>query len=153
MTQPSCLVFSGIAPHPPIMVPEVGRESIANVVDSIKAMAELSRRVIDSGAETVILISPHAPLEVDSFVAYEGPEVTGDFSNFSAPEISFTASVDEELLNAIGGAAASENYDVTTLRDHDLDHGTAVPLYFLQRHGFHGKVVTLGYSFLSNDDH
>jgi len=153
MTQPSCLVFSGIAPHPPIMVPEVGRESIANVVDSIEAMAELSRRVIDSGAETVILISPHAPLEIDSFVAYEGPEVTADFSNFSAPEILFTAPVDEELLSAIRKAAGSQNYKVTTLREQDLDHGTAVPLYFLQRNGFHGRVVTLGYSFLSNDDH
>jgi MEMO1 family protein len=153
MTQPSCLVFSGIAPHPPIMVPEVGRESIANVVDSIEAMAELSRRVIDSGAETVILISPHAPLEIDSFVAYEGPEVTADFSNFSAPEIHFTAPVDEDLLSAIRKAAGSQNYKVTALREQDLDHGTAVPLYFLQRNGFQGRVVTLGYSFLSNDDH
>jgi len=153
MTQPSSLVFSGIAPHPPIMVPEVGRESISSVVDSIEAMAELTKRVIDSGAETVILISPHAPLEIDSFVAYEGPEVTADFSNFSAPEIFFTAPVDEELLNAIKRAAASQNYAVTALREHELDHGTAVPLYFLQRNGFHGRVVTLGYSFLSNDDH
>ena len=152
MTQPGCLVFSGIAPHPPIMVPEVGHESIAEVVDSIEAMAELTRRVIDSGAETVILISPHAPLEVDSFVAYDGPEVTGDFSNFSA-EISFTASVDEELLRAIRKAATSQNFEVTTLGEPNLDHGTAVPLYFLQRNGFRGKVVPLGYSFLSNDDH
>src|SRR5690242_18740087 len=35
----------------------------------------------------------------------------------------------------------------------DLDHGTAVPLYFLFRNGWEGKVVTLGYSYLSNDDH
>ena len=153
MTQPSCLVFSGIAPHPPIMVPEVGRESIASVVDSIEAMANLTRRVIDSGAETVILISPHAPLEIDSFVAYEGPEVTADFSNFSAPEIHFTAPVDEHLLSTIRKAAGSQNYKVTALREQDLDHGTAVPLYFLQRNGFQGRVVTLGYSFLSNDDH
>jgi AmmeMemoRadiSam system protein A/AmmeMemoRadiSam system protein B len=153
MTGQSYLVFSGIAPHPPIMVPEVGRESIANVVDSIEAMAELTKRVIDSGAETVILISPHAPLEVDSFVAYEGPSVTADFSNFSAPEILFTARVDAELLSAIRKASSSQNYEVTLLRGRELDHGTAVPLYFLQRNGFHGSVVTLGYSFLSNDDH
>lgn len=153
MTQPSCLVFSGIAPHPPIMVPEVGRESIANVVDSIEAMAELTKRVIDSGAETVVLISPHAPLEANSFVAYEGPEVTADFSNFNAPEISFTAPVDDELLSALRNTAASQGFEVTVLRDQDLDHGTAVPLYFLQRNGFRGRVVTLGYSFLSNDDH
>lgn len=69
MATQSSLVFSAIAPHPPIMVPEVGRESIARVEDSIEAMAELTQRLIDSGAESVIVISPHAPLEADSFVA------------------------------------------------------------------------------------
>src|SRR5689334_4999956 len=141
MTRQSCLVFSGIAPHPPIMVPEVGRESIAGVVDSIDAMAELTKRLIDSGSESVIVISPHAPLELDAFVAYRGPEVSGDFSNFNAPGTHFTAEVDEELLTAIKQAAAAENYEVATLPDQDLDHGTAVPLYFLVRNGWQGRVV------------
>ena len=147
------LVFSGIAPHPPIMVPEVGRESIAGVRDSIEAMTELTERLIASGAATVILISPHAPLEIDSFLVYEGPEVYGDFANFRAPETSVTAPVDEELLTAIGKAAAADGYQLSLLPDTELDHGTAVPLYFLLRNGWHGKVVALGYSFLSNEDH
>lgn len=153
MATQSWLVFSGIAPHPPIMVPEVGRESIREVVDSIDAMAELARRVIDSGAETVVLISPHAPLEADSFVAYHGPEVVADFSRFNAPDTYFTAPVDEALLDAIKSAAAAKQYDVSILAGEDLDHGIAVPLYFLFRNGWEGKVVTLGYSYLSNDDH
>lgn len=153
MTNASCLVFSAIAPHPPIMVPEVGRELIADVADSIDAMAELTRRLIESGAESVILISPHAPLAADCFVAYEGPEVYGDFANFRAPTTIFSAKVDEELLASIKEVATSDNYYVSTLRAHDLDHGTAVPLYFLLKNGWQGKVVTLGYSFLSNEDH
>ena len=135
------------------MVPEVGRESIAGVANSIDAMAVLTKRLIESGAESVVLISPHAPLEADSFVAYDGPEVFGDFSHFHAPETSFAAKVDEELLAAIKKAAATKNYDVSTLRAHELDHGTAVPLYFLLQNGWEGKVVILGYSFLSNEDH
>jgi AmmeMemoRadiSam system protein A/AmmeMemoRadiSam system protein B len=153
MTNQRFLVFSGIAPHPPIMVPEVGRESIAGVRSSIDAMAELTRRVIDAGAESVILISPHARLEVDSFVAYEGPKVYGDFSNFHAPATEFSARVDDELLATITQVAAAEKYRVSMLVDDLLDHGTAVPLYFLLRNGWQGQVVALGYSFLSNDDH
>ena len=153
MNHTSSLVFAGIAPHPPIMVPEVGRESIAGVRASIDAMAELTRRVIDSGAESVVLISPHAPLEVDSFVAYEGPRVYADFSMFNAPSTEFSVRVDEDLLNAITAAAASQNYQVSKLVDGLLDHGTAVPLYFLLRNGWQGEVVALGYSFLSNNDH
>jgi AmmeMemoRadiSam system protein A/AmmeMemoRadiSam system protein B len=153
MANTSTLVFAGIAPHPPIMVPEVGRETIAEVRQSIDGMADLTQRIIDSGAETVILISPHAPLEPAAFIAYDGPEMFGDFAQFRAPTATAHAELDDELLNEITRAAASENLIVVRIRGYDLDHGTAVPLYFLQHNGWHGKVVALGYSFLSNEDH
>jgi AmmeMemoRadiSam system protein A/AmmeMemoRadiSam system protein B len=153
MANASSLVFAGIAPHPPIMVPEVGREAIAEVRSSIDGMAELTQRIIASGAETIILISPHAPLHATAFVAYDGPQLYGDFANFRAPTATIHAPLDDDLLMEI--ARAGEEQDLITLRivDTDLDHGTAVPLYFLQRNGWSGKVVCLGYSFLSNEDH
>jgi AmmeMemoRadiSam system protein A/AmmeMemoRadiSam system protein B len=134
------------------MVPEVGREAIADVRSSIDAMAALTERVIQSGAETVILISPHAPLEPDAFVAYAGPQLHADFADFRAPTATVHAELDEELLQEITRAAAETAFEVVRIRG-ELDHGTAVPLYFLQRHGWHGPVVALGYSFLSNEDH
>jgi MEMO1 family protein len=152
MASTSSLVFAGIAPHPPIMVPEVGREAIADVRRSIDAMAALTERVIESGVETVILISPHAPLEPDAFVAYAGPQLHADFANFRAPTATVHAELDEALLKEITRAAAEQKFEVVRIRG-DLDHGTAVPLYFLQRHGWCGRVVALGYSFLSNEDH
>lgn len=153
MANHSSLVFAGIAPHPPIMVPEVGGESCAEVQNSISAMAELTRRVIESGAETVVLISPHAPLEAVAFVAYDGPKLYGDFSTFRAPEATVEAALDAELLTEITRAAEQHNLITLRIHDADLDHGTAVPLYFLQRNGWNGKVVALGYSFLSDEHH
>ena len=153
MSDVSSLVFSGIAPHPPIMVPEVGRESIYEVRGSIDGMAELTRRIIDNNAKTVILISPHAPLEPAAFVVYSGPKVIGDFAGFRAPTARIEADVDEELLNAIKHSAATEDYEIIELERQYLDHGTAVPLYFLQRNGWSGSVVALGYSFLGNEHH
>lgn len=135
------------------MVPEVGREAIAEVRGSIEAMRELTERIIESGAETVVLVSPHAPLEARAFVAYQDAQLYGDFANFRAPETRVEAPLDEELLKAISRAASEQDYEVVGIRDHDLDHGTAVPLYFLQRNGWRGRVVALGYSFLSNKDH
>jgi AmmeMemoRadiSam system protein A/AmmeMemoRadiSam system protein B len=153
MAHTSSVVFAGIAPHPPIMVPEVGREASAEVRSSIDAMAELTERVIRSGAETVILISPHAPLESQAFVAYDGLQLYGDFANFRAPAAAVSAELDDELLTEITRAAAEVNLVTLRIRGRDLDHGTTVPLYFLQRNGWSGRVVALGYSFLSNEDH
>jgi AmmeMemoRadiSam system protein B len=147
------LVFVGIAPHPPIMVPEVGREAAAEVRGSIDAMRELTARIIACGAETIIIISPHAPLEARAFVAYYETELRGDFANFRAPQATISAPLDTELLEAITSSAAAEGYQLVPLKGYELDHGTAVPLYFLLRNGWRGRVVALGYSFLSNEDH
>jgi AmmeMemoRadiSam system protein A/AmmeMemoRadiSam system protein B len=147
------LVFAGIVPHPPIMVPEVGRDAIAEVRGSIEAMREFTGRIIESGAETVVIVSPHAPLDMRAFVAYEDMQLYGDFANFRAPDTRVEASLDEELLNAISLASSEQGYEVMGILGHKLDHGTAVPLYFLQRNGWRGRVVALGYSFLSNEDH
>jgi AmmeMemoRadiSam system protein A/AmmeMemoRadiSam system protein B len=153
MRNGSSLVFCGIAPHPPIMVPEVGREAIRKVRDSIEAMAELTERVITSGAETVLLISPHAPLEPDSFVAYKDQLLNGDFANFSSPKTTVEATLDEELLQSITEQAELNNLEVTTLARCSLDHGTSVPLYFLRRNGWSGRIVAMGYSYLTNTEH
>jgi MEMO1 family protein len=153
MAHTSSLVFTGIAPHPPIMVPEVGRDAIAEVRSSIDAMAELTERVVASGAETVVIISPHAPLQAKAFIAYDGPQLFGDFANFRAPTATIHAELDGELLNEIARAAGEDELVVLRIKGRDLDHGTAVPLYFLQRNGWQGRVIALGYSFLSNEDH
>jgi AmmeMemoRadiSam system protein B len=147
------LVFVGIAPHPPVMVPEVGGAQADAVRASIEAMRDLTGRIKASGAETVVLISPHAPLEESAFVAYGGTRLRGDFANFRAPQATVEAPLDADLLNTIQEAAADEQYRVLRLESRDLDHGTAVPLYFLLSNGWGGSVVALGYSFLSNDDH
>jgi AmmeMemoRadiSam system protein A/AmmeMemoRadiSam system protein B len=153
MANMSSIVFAGIAPHPPIMVPEVGREAIVEVRSSIDAMADLTERVIRSGAETVMIISPHAPLEPDAFVAYDGPQLYADFANFRAPTTTVNAQLDDELLHEITTIATQQGLKTSRIRGFDLDHGTAVPLYFLQRNGWSGRVVALGYSYLPNDDH
>lgn len=149
----SPLVFVGIAPHPPVMVPEVGGAKAAEVRASVEAMRDFSERIKSCGAETIVLISPHAPLENKAFVAYDGARLRGDFANFRAPQAIVEASVDAELLDATREAAAEQQYRVVRLDAPRLDHGTAVPLYFLLRNGWRGRVVALGYSFLSDEDH
>ena len=136
------------------MVPEVGRDAISEVLGSIDAMADFAGRINDNGAQTIVLISPHAPLERNSFVAYQASRLYGSFANFRAPETTVEFELDRELLEAIVRAAGEDGYSVSELDErHELDHGSAVPLYFLQRNGWRGRVVVLGYSFLTNDDH
>src|ERR671926_85373 len=106
------LVFAGVAPHPPIMVPEVGREAISEVRGSIDAMRLFTERIIASGAESVVLISPHAPLDARAFVAYNDAQLYGDFANFRAPEARVEAPLDKELFENIADTASEKDYAV-----------------------------------------
>jgi MEMO1 family protein len=149
----SSVVFVGVAPHPPIMVPEVGGEMTSKVEGSINAMRDMTERIVASRAETVVIISPHAPLEARAFVAYAELQLHGDFSQFRAPHAAVEFPLDEELLAAISQAAIQNGFTVMPLEGYALDHGTAVPLYFLRRFGWEGRVVALGYNFLPDEDH
>ena len=153
MENGNAIVFAGIAPHPPIMVPEVGGEAITKVRGSIEAMAEFTRRIVANEADTVVLISPHAPLHPRAFVAYQGPTLRGDFSKFRAPQAEVNFPLDTELLASLTDISAEDGFEIVESQDNDLDHGTAVPLYFLDRNGWRGRVVALGFSFLSNEAH
>jgi AmmeMemoRadiSam system protein A/AmmeMemoRadiSam system protein B len=135
------------------MVPEVGGSGTEQVRASIDAMREFTDRLIASGAETVILISPHAPLEAEKFVAYRDETLRGSFANFHAPETIVAAELDQVTLDTLTRVAAARGFQIKGIDGYELDHGTAVPLYFLQRNGWRGRVVALGYTFLSNQDH
>ena len=103
----SAIVFSGIAPHPPIMIPEVGGAASGEVRGSIDAMAELTRRIIESGPENRVLSSPHAPLDASASFAYHSAKLSGNFANFARPRtVEFP---ETRLLRGIPGNAAEEN--------------------------------------------
>ena len=148
------IVFSGIAPHPPLLVPEVGGNRIGQVVSTQRALREFSRRLVDTNPETVVLISPHSPLDPRVFTARSTAELTGDFRDFYAPNVTLTFLNDLEMLDAIELTAQTEGVELRKLgRDYPLDHGALVPLYYLYEAGWRGPVVVIGFTHQSNDEH
>lgn len=148
------IVFSGIAPHPPLLVPEVGGNRIGQVVNTQRALREFSRRLVDTNPETVVLISPHSPLDPRVFTARSTAELTGDFRDFHARDVRLAFLNDLEMLDAIGLTAQTEGVELRKLgRDYPLDHGALVPLYYLYEAGWRGRVVVIGFTVQSNDEH
>lgn len=146
--------FVGIAPHPPIMVPEVGREYLRDVDASVRGMREFARRLLATAPETVVIISPHTPIDPDAFSARWAPQLEGDLGDFRAPEVDYIYANDLELLETIREAAAQAGLPFSAHRiPCPLDHGVMVPLYFLHEAGWRGPIVTLAFSNLPDEDH
>lgn len=148
------IVFVGITPHPPLLVPEVGGRRIEQVAESQRALREFSRRLVDAKPQTVVVISPHSPLDPLVFTARSTALLAGDFREFSEYAVRLTFPNDLDMLEAIKHAASNEGVELRELdRDYQLDHGALVPLYYLHEAGWRGPIVSLGFTLQSNEKH
>src|SRR5262245_41014267 len=148
------IVFAGIAPHPPLLVPEVGGRRIQNVAASQTALREFARRLVLTAPDTIVVISPHSPFDARSFRVRGGPFVTGDFAEFDAPQVALSFENDLELLSALKKSASVLQVPFEELgQNWPLDHGAMVPLYYLQEAGWSGPVLVSGFTTLSREMH
>ena len=144
-----------MVPHPPMIVPEIGRGSEEQITETIRAYEEAAREAASLKPDTIIITSPHSVMYADYFHISPGRTAEGDFGNFGAPGVRFSEEYDEELVDRICGIAAEEGFPAGTLgeRDRSLDHGTMVPLWFLRREYSGGKIVRIGLSGLPLTHH
>ncbi|MCL0080687.1 AmmeMemoRadiSam system protein A [Peptococcaceae bacterium] len=136
------VVFCGVAPHPPIVVPEVGRREAEKVSATAQALLQLGQRVKKSQAEILVIISPHSPLFNDAIAVNSTGRLTGDLGNFGAPGVSFDCAGAPVLAGEIVTECKKLDLMAVALDQRiagdfntnlALDHGVTVPLYFLRQ--------------------
>ncbi|UWG98159.1 AmmeMemoRadiSam system protein A [Dehalobacter sp. DCM] len=132
------LVYVGFVPHPPIMIPEVGRGEEKGCQQTADAFIKLVENVIKMDVNTVLIVSPHAPLSREGLIYLEGEQLSGNFSRFGASHVSLCFETDQNILIAIKEKLTG-SVPVTA----ELDHGSLIPLYFLQKAGWTGKIVVV----------
>lgn len=155
------LQLLAIAPHPPIIIPEVGREERWAAKKTIDGMTRLAAEVTSRQPETVVVITPHATLFRDAVTVSMLEQLTGDLGRFGAHDLTFRYESDTDLAGAIvWGAAAlkvtAAGLDQSAYRSYgistSLDHGALVPLYFLREQGARHKLVWIAIGLLSSDE-
>ena len=149
------IVAAYMVPHPPMIIPQVGRGSEKQITKTIRAYEAVAAGIAGIRPETIIVTSPHAVLYADYFHISPGEEATGDFGSFRAPEVRFAEKYDTELVKAICALAKEKDFPAGTLgeRDRRLDHGPMVPLYFIEQQYTGFRLVRVGLSGLSHAEH
>lgn len=144
-----------IVPHPPIILPEIGRGEEKKIQKTTDACLEIARRVSELKPETIIITSPHSTLYADYFHISPEMKAKGDMSRFGAGNVSMEAEYDSEMVRELSCEAEMDNIPAGTLgeREPDLDHGTFIPLYFINKYYRDYKLVRIGLSGLSHLDH
>ena len=144
-----------MVPHPPMIVPEVGRGSEKQVPETTLAYRRVADEVAALKPDTLIITSPHAVMYADYFHISPGRTATGSFRQFGAPGVCFSERYDGDLVRRICRLADEAGFPAGTLgeRDASLDHGTMVPLWFIRQKYAGGKILRIGLSGLPLADH
>jgi len=139
------LVFSALVPHPPILIPSIGKENLNVLKKTREAMEELAKHLYVAKPDIVIVISPHGELHEEKITINQAPKFIGAFNKFGdlttkinfAGDLGLSYRVYEKFET--GGLAR-------LVHDENLDHGAAIPLFYLAENLPEVKILPLNYS-------
>jgi aromatic ring-opening dioxygenase LigB subunit len=138
------IVFGAIMPHPPILVPAIGKERLKDAEKSQQALEEISRRIKGMDFDTIVVVTPHGDVGQASVPVYTGHVFEGTFSQFGLPKPSFSFKGDPQL----GLAVVKDTHLATACPETILDHGVLVPLYYPAAAGVKKPILPIAVAFM-----
>lgn len=144
------IVGAFMVPHPPMIVPDIGKGSERQVERTIKSYERVADKIAKLRPETIIISSPHSIMYSDYFHISSGRGARGSFANFGALNVKFDITYDTELVEQIASIANESYFPAGFMGEKDplLDHGTMVPLYYIMKEYKDFEVVRTGLSGL-----
>ena len=140
MDNESGIVFAGLMPHAPVLIPEVGRGREREAGAVAEGMRELSRRAVAVDPARLVIVSPHTPRPANGFGLWSEGRIRGDLGRFGTPQVVIDLPNDLELGRRLG--------EITKpIAGQDLDHGASVPLYFLCEAGWSGPTTLISVAY------
>lgn len=132
-------------PHPPISIDEIGKDRVVEVEKTIKGYEQFSKEIAKEKPETIIIITPHTTIYGDYFHISTGKCAEGTFENYDAPEVKIKVNYDEELAKEISVVCHEQHLHAGGMGNgkKELDHGTMIPLYYINKNYKKYKVVRI----------
>lgn len=151
------IIAAYMVPHPPMIVPQIGRGSEKQVAATTRAYEQIADEIARLRPETIVITSPHSIMYSDYFHISPGRKAGGSFVRFGVPEVRFDEQYDVELREEICALADQAGFPAGTLGEQDpqLDHGCMVPLYFIRKayEPMDFNILRIGLSGLPLTDH
>ncbi len=122
-----------IMPHPPIIVPSVGKGEEQKIQKTAQAYAHAAEEIARMKPETLVVLSPHAVAYADYLHISPGATAKGDLSEFGSADPPLEFDCDTQFVAALSEEAARRRIPAGTFGDkhRPIDHGALVPLTFI----------------------
>ena len=146
-----------IMPHPPIILPQVGRGEEEKIRKTINSCEKIAEQIAEIRPETIVLASPHSLIYSDYFHISQGLRAKGNMRKFGVSEDKFQINVEYDCDFASNLQEEAERHGIAAgmigEQDPYLDHGTTVPLAFIHQRFPDYKLVLIGISGFSRTEH
>ena len=144
-----------VLPHPPLIVPEVGKGQERKIQKTVNAYNGAARRIADLKPDTIVLATPHSVSYSDYFHISPGASAGGSLKQFSQGAPKLYVAYDREFVSMLEKEAMGLGLRAGTQGEQDpaLDHATVVPLYFINKQYKDYKLVRVSVSGFSYQDH
>ncbi|EKQ50147.1 MULTISPECIES: AmmeMemoRadiSam system protein A [unclassified Clostridium] len=148
-----------LMPHPPIVIPDIGKGEEKKIEETSLACNKIGREVADLKPDTIIIITPHATMFSDAIAISDEETISGDLSQFRCANIKMDIPIDKEFNIKLGTACHLEGIPSVLVNSellrrynvsYELDHGTIVPLYFINKYYNEYKLVHITYSMIGD---
>ena len=146
------LVFSAIVPHPPILIPQIGKDNIKLLYSTQSAYQSLAKKLHKHQPETILVISPHGPTQPTAFVMNQSPQFTATFATFGDLTTKTTYQGDIGLTHKIK-ESLENSASLQLISKEKIDHGISIPLHYLAVGSPKIKIIPAYNAGLSNEEH
>lgn len=146
-----------VMPHPPVIVPEVGKGAEKGAINTINGCIEIAKEIGENKPEVIIIITPHGPMFRDAIAISYSQSIEGNFSRFGVPELVLKQEIERDLVEKIMQRSKKENIPTVPITENskpeynvqfELDHGAMVPLSFINREHRDYKLIHITYGML-----
>lgn len=133
-------------PHPPASVPGVGDGQKNLISDTVASMREVAGRIAQISPDVVVICSPHVSTYYDYLQISPGAGASGDLTAFGGDVRRIGTVYDQRFIRALEQETRIDHLQAGTVgqRTAALDHGTMIPLWFIQQAGTYAPVVRVG---------
>lgn len=149
------VVFGCIVPHPPLLVPDIGRGQEAAICATTEAMRKLAGELAQARPDALAIISPHGNGHGEAMGVFTGTSTSGDLKGWGdrTPRRAFLN--DQHLASAILDECAAAHIAAQPLGEdgYELDHGVMVPMHFLAPRVENTPLLPLTFSYLPLETH
>lgn len=147
------IVFAGITPHTPVLLPNAPEGVHERLSDTRAALQRLEEELYAAKPQVIIVISPHTGIFTQSFTVNGSPTFTPHFTEFGDVETTRDWRGAPELAAQIAHHKDHVSLPVRSISEESLDYGASIPLLFLTEHNRNIKILPVGFSGLTPVDH